>query len=370
MLQTTMTSKKRVFHQDNDVADKLFLLETKVRTLEILFREQDDVLVEQQAYAAKRGDTVSSLSTTDISFTEEENVDLNAPDLKPVTPTGTPRSTPQSTPQSTPLSSPARGRRSRSLFAQSTVLRPEYIRRPSVIEEVLDHDDDYKDLSQDTFSLMILAVPCSKQWWFGFCVFLLQFSLLIMIGIDQISSSKDSTPFDVPYKVDPIVHAGQLLAIVLSLATQTDLVMAIMTFMMLWTERRVYWTKLIKVAEDSSLWIWISRVGFPIALEFLEGLFVLITTFVIVIQSSSIIDLFKDFAAMQLISELDNMVSILSYSKLSSSVVSNMISIPRCSGLPSTDILVQNWLLVQRRQRRLEFMMMLRRPMEEFPCEL
>ena len=35
---------------------------------------------------------------------------------------------------------------------------------------------------------------------------------------------------------------------------------------------------------------------------------VLVTTFIIVIQSDSIIDLFKDYAAMQLISELDNMM--------------------------------------------------------------
>jgi hypothetical protein len=38
-----------------------------------------------------------------------------------------------------------------------------------------------------------------------------------MIAIDPYSASKDSTPFDVPYKVDSIFHAGK----VLSLATQT-----------------------------------------------------------------------------------------------------------------------------------------------------
>ncbi len=104
------------------------------------------------------------------------------------------------------------------------------------------------------------------------------------------------------------MHVGQMLAIVISLATQTDLVTAIITFMMLWTRKRVYWTALIKVPEHSSLWIWVARIAFPITLELLVGAFVLFTTFVIVIQSSSIIDLFKDFAAMQLISELDNMV--------------------------------------------------------------
>lgn len=179
----------------------------------------------------------------------------------------------------------------------------------TIVEEDLNEEDDYKYLSQDTFSLMLLGNAFTKQWLFGLGVFLLQIALLSMIVMDQFSSSKDSSPFDVPYKVDPIVHVGQLLAIFLSLTTQTDLVMAIMTFMLLWTERRIYWTKLIKVPEDASLWVWMSRIAFPICCEFMEGACVLFTTFVIVIQSSNVIDLFKDFAAMQLISELDNMVS-------------------------------------------------------------
>jgi hypothetical protein len=155
---------------------------------------------------------------------------------------------------------------------------------------------------------MLLANAFTKQWMFGLGVFLLQIGLLSMIAMDQFSSSKDSSPFDVPYRVETIVHVGQLLAIFLSLTTQTDLVMAIMTFMLLWTERRSYWTKLIKVPEDASLWVWTTRIAFPICCELVEGACVLFTTFVIVIQSSTVIDLFKDFAAMQLISELDNMV--------------------------------------------------------------
>ena len=69
-----------------------------------------------------------------------------------------------------------------------------------LVEGELSEEDDYKELSQDTFSLMILANPLSKQWWFGLIVFLLQGTLLIMIAVDQIAASKESTPFDVPYK--------------------------------------------------------------------------------------------------------------------------------------------------------------------------
>ena len=105
-----------------------------------------------------------------------------------------------------------------------------------------------------------------------------------------------------------MVRSGQLLAILLSLATQTDLVIAIVTFIMLWRRRRISWTTVTAVASDSNISIWTLRVALPLSFKFIEGVLVLVTTFVIVIQSDSMIELFKDFAAMQLISELDNMM--------------------------------------------------------------
>jgi len=169
-------------------------------------------------------------------------------------------------------------------------------------------DDDYKTLSEDTFTLMIMSEPGSKQWWYSLSIFLVQIAILSMILTDQFQLSYQNTPFDVPYKVPTVVLTGQIFAIVLSLATQTDLVIAIITFIMLWMRRRVYWTRLVKVVEHSSIWIWIFRIAMPLAFKFIEGVLVLATTFVIVIQSDSMIELFKDFAAMHLISELDNMM--------------------------------------------------------------
>lgn len=156
--------------------------------------------------------------------------------------------------------------------------------------------------------MMIMSRPGSKQWWYAFSIFLVQIALLTMILHDQYSYNYVTTPFDVPYKVDPVVRSGQLLAILLSLATQTDLVIAIITFIMLWSRRRISWTRVAEVASDSHTSIWTLRIALPLSCKFIEGVLVLVTTFVIVIQSDSMIELFKDFAAMQLISELDNMM--------------------------------------------------------------
>jgi hypothetical protein len=259
-----------------DLEEKIFFLETKVKSLEVLYDNISTDMTEQEISAESFPENGGNVY--------RESFQSRAKSLRKR------------------FGNQSKYKKSRGLFLSDSD------RKPSVVEEELTVDDDYKDLSQDTFSLMLLSQPFSKQWCFGVTVFLLQGTLLMMIAFDQISASKGSTPFDVPYRVPPVVHAGQLLAIIISVATQTDLVTAIVSMLTLSPGQRHYWTTLIKVPEDSSLWVWAARVAFPIALELVEGGFVLFTTFVIVIQSDNIIDLFKDFAAMQLISELDNMV--------------------------------------------------------------
>lgn len=178
----------------------------------------------------------------------------------------------------------------------------------SLLTQRIYADDDFKALSEDTFTMMIMSKPGSKQWWYALNIFLVQITLLVMIFQDQLLYDYTTTPFDVPYRVTNVVHAGQLLAIFLSLTTQTDLVISIVTFVMLWSRRRVSWTKVAAVAKDSHNSTWTIRIAIPLGFKFIEGVLVLLTTFVIIIQSDSMIELFKDFAAMQLISELDNMM--------------------------------------------------------------
>eukprot|EP00554_Chaetoceros_debilis_P000877 CAMPEP_0194096190 /NCGR_PEP_ID=MMETSP0149-20130528/57211_1 /TAXON_ID=122233 /ORGANISM="Chaetoceros debilis, Strain MM31A-1" /LENGTH=1350 /DNA_ID=CAMNT_0038782159 /DNA_START=274 /DNA_END=4326 /DNA_ORIENTATION=- len=277
----------------DDTEEKIRLLETKLQSLEVWMHNE-------------KSESSSLSSPAGLEEGQSGDKEQDKATSHPSTPPKTRKEAFEDNPPDTPttVSDDTEFNISRSLFPT----RPQMFRNPSVIEGEVDESDYYKELSEDTFTLMMLSKPFTKQWWFGFQVFLLQISLLSMIIVDQYGSSKGSTLFDVPYKNDLSVQIGQLIAIVVSLATQTDLVIAIITFIMLWTERREFWTSLIKVEKDSSLWVWIRRIAFPIACEFIEGLLVLLVTFVIVVTSDSVIDLFKDFAAMQVISELDDMM--------------------------------------------------------------
>ncbi len=238
----------------DDYDEKLRLLEMKVHSLQVLYEKATFISPNDARNIGNETDedegqvkVPSEKETLRVSFSDVED---NIP-RKVSTPSDT-TSTTGTVEEEDELAYRPRG----GLYRYPSA-RPSLISQQSVINEEV-HDEDYfKELNEDTFTLMILSEPLTKQWFFGFIVFGLQISLLLMILIEQYGNSKGSTPFDVPYEVDPFVQVGQLLAIIVSLATQTDLVTAIITFMMLWTERRAFWTSLIKVPENSSLWIWV-----------------------------------------------------------------------------------------------------------------
>ncbi len=244
----------------DDYDEKLRLLEMKVQTLQVLYEkatfmpmpdtinrgngnEHDGDEIEEQLKASAVN-KARSVSFSDVKDHIPPKVSL---------PSDTTSTTGSVEEEDEP---PYHRTRGGGLF-QNFSSRPGLVSQQSVINEEVDDGDYFKELNEDTFTLMILSEPLTKQWFFGVVVFGLQISLVLMILIEQYGNSKGSTPFDVPYEVDPFVQAGQLLAIIVSLATQTDLVTATITFMMLWTERRAFWTSLIKVPENSSLWIWV-----------------------------------------------------------------------------------------------------------------
>lgn len=165
---------------------------------------------------------------------------------------------------------------------------PDLKHKPTIIEDNFGEEDYYKALPEDTFSLMILGEPLSKQWIYGMIAFGLQTSLLFVIAAEFYVTSKESTPLNVPYKVDRVVLLGQILALFLSLWTQIDLILAISTFILLGFRKKQNWTSLIKAPLNSTFSTWIVRIAFPITCEFLEGFLVLATTFCIVVQSDSV----------------------------------------------------------------------------------
>ncbi len=164
--------------------------------------------------------------------------------------------------------------------------------------------DSHDGLPHDTFTLMMTSPPCNKAWVLGLFTFTFQMVLLLMIGADQLQESINSSAFNVPFKIDPVVRTGQIFAIIFALATQNDVISSIRFLVMFW--KGAHWdggegVPLAPTAEQ-----WFTRILLPNLLKFTQGMLVICATFVVIVQSDNIIELLKEFTALMVLSEIDN----------------------------------------------------------------
>ncbi len=178
---------------------------------------------------------------------------------------------------------------------------------------------------------MMVSDPLSQSWTLGLIAFTFQMILGLMIATNQIMEGIGSSVFNIPFRVDPIVRGGQFLTIVLVLTTQSDILSSISTFIIFW--RGSNWTTILGVvpaaadnrysmlsqgsrsrscfsnpcgpASSSS---WFVRIALPNILKLSQGLLVVVLSFVIIVQSDNIIDLLKDFTALMVLCETDNVL--------------------------------------------------------------
>ena len=184
-------------------------------------------------------------------------------------------------------------------------------------------DDEGKDsLDEDTFSIMMTSKVHSKGWALGLITFVSQMTLVIMILVGQSGQSKGSTLFDVPFKCSTEVRVGQFFTIILSSFTQRDVLTAIKYLIMFRTDGADW--RILLVDDDESIvsnttnssgeglppmrGMWFRRAVLPNLLKIVQGLLVLFTSLVVIVQSDDIIDLLKDFTALFFVSEIDNIV--------------------------------------------------------------
>lgn len=170
-------------------------------------------------------------------------------------------------------------------------------------------------LEEDTFSLMMCSKTFTKGWCLGFVSVLFQLSLVSMIFIDLFNKGEDATILNFrffPPKV--VVSCGQLLTIAFAILMQSDVITSVHTLFALKYENMDCWTDAIGIKDErTGISTWIGRVLLPNILKLTQGLSVLITTFIVIVQSVYVIDLLKDYTALFVISQLDN--SIFAFAK-------------------------------------------------------
>mmetsp|Transcript_16592 Transcript_16592/g.31431 ORF Transcript_16592/g.31431 Transcript_16592/m.31431 type:complete len:805 (+) Transcript_16592:127-2541(+) len=173
-----------------------------------------------------------------------------------------------------------------------------------------DQDDDYSSLSipqaidywmpeEDTYTAMMFAPGCcSLVYFLGLFVFAAQLVLGHAILFDQLNETNSivSVFFDVPTNVSDLVYVGQFFGLFMAMLFSRDMFTAITVLDRFW---------FYKIEEKNPRMSFWCNVFYPNIFRFAQGLFILFISFIAVIQSENILDLFKAFTALVLVTEMD-----------------------------------------------------------------
>jgi hypothetical protein len=174
-----------------------------------------------------------------------------------------------------------------------------------------DQDDDSSSVSipqlsyfwkpeEDTYTAMMFSPGCCSLLWFlGAFVFAVQIVLAHAILFDQLDETRsiNSAIFDAPDNVSDLVYVGQFFGLFVAMLFSRDIFTAI-TIM-----DRFWYYKLDEKNPPRPFW---SHVFYPNIFRFAQGALVLFVSFVAVVQSDNILDLFKAFTALALVTKLDS----------------------------------------------------------------
>eukprot|EP00554_Chaetoceros_debilis_P016003 CAMPEP_0194125478 /NCGR_PEP_ID=MMETSP0150-20130528/59484_1 /TAXON_ID=122233 /ORGANISM="Chaetoceros debilis, Strain MM31A-1" /LENGTH=1369 /DNA_ID=CAMNT_0038819289 /DNA_START=171 /DNA_END=4280 /DNA_ORIENTATION=- len=170
---------------------------------------------------------------------------------------------------------------------------------------------DEGTLPEDTITLIMLTRPIQNKssWLVGTLIYSFQMAVSGLILSSQFEASRGSSLFTIPFVVDPIVRAGQCFGIIFCSSTQNDILTSIQSVAIFWRSTR--WDLVLLEGDDRyqrnrpHFIIWLCIILIPNIFKLMKGLSMAFVSFVIIVQSDSIIELLKNLIALMVISETD-----------------------------------------------------------------
>lgn len=153
-------------------------------------------------------------------------------------------------------------------------------------------------LTEDTFSFVIYCHVQSRAFILATLVFSLQIAIFIILAVDIIDVSNKKNPLALPANVETPVRITELIAIVIAIITQDDVRKAVNLL------REGFDTDLPKAFQGATVVKWI----LSIILRASQGCFGLFVTFLLIMQSSTVLELLLNFSAMEFVTLLDDVV--------------------------------------------------------------
>ena len=153
-------------------------------------------------------------------------------------------------------------------------------------------------LPKDTFSFIFISRPLSVPFLIAIIVFSFQIAIFSLVSVDVIDLSNSRNPFNMPTNVESTVRATQVLAIIIAIVTQDDVKKVILIL------RDGYIADVFQgtFGTDATKFKWV----LSLVLRASEGLIGLFVTFMLIMQSKTVLDLLLNFYAMEFVSLLDD----------------------------------------------------------------
>ena len=161
----------------------------------------------------------------------------------------------------------------------------------------MNNEEQVFRLQRDVFTFIFVSPIFSLGSIYAISIFSIQMFILILAMSGLLSERDEGNPLHIPLYVENDVKIAQFLALLVSVFTAKDIIHSLDVF-------QIEYDESVKELFPSATYLkWILS-NF---LRFCEGILSVIVTFLFIVQSVDVLDLFLDFAVVKFVGELDEL---------------------------------------------------------------